>query len=930
MLKSLNRLTTLILFLCISHAHALPTGSDEKPTPYTPSLEPFIVTGSHIPSDRLIPVPLTVVNSTELQQWGNHTAIEAIRKEPYAFGTTNTENDSNSGTGSASANIHGLGNLSTLTLINGRRAGGNSAFGFQHGGFADLNLTPAAAIEEVQIATGGSSVAYGSDASAGTVNLLLHHDYVGNRVDGSYSNTTDGDAAEKSFSFLTGQQLTDSTNLVLMGSWYHRNSIEAKDRDISKNADRRDQGGQNQSSTTFPGKLMVNFVDYVLIDGISSPDTSAGSLTDNYQLRDPNADFYNFAEAAVAIPEVERKSFMANLTHKLNGRMELWTELLYTDSEFKNGLAPAPWQTISFPGFDFNPALMSAVRASPHLPGGVDPNTINTLTYRSYELGNLENLQEKEALRGLVGLRGELNDWYWETALLYMQTQLDEYWSGVADERILNDHIISGAFNPFALEYASGTIPGTTTPYSNAEALRDAEASPTNHYDETFWSYDLKFNGPILELPAGLVQFATGFEYRHETVDVDIDSLFETGNNLGGAEKNSFSADRDVFSLYAESLIPLLATDNHTLDLGLAVRYENYQDDSPQANDSNSYDALVYKASLHYSPHESVKIRTSLGTSFRAPTLTESYGGDSFVNPIYSDPLGHTAASSRVNTFLSSNPDLDPETSTNFNLGIAFEPNPEGGWRASIDYYHIKTEDVIVNGAQYFVDQNASGQGSGFGTPGNFDPNAPFASQVIRNGATGALSSITSAWFNAAESKTDGIDYRISYKQPTDNGYWRASIGINQILSYKLKASEGSQYESYKGDFVDPRAAGGNIIGRGSIPEYKGYLELLWSNKGLLLGGTINYIHSLDDNATFTIDGLPRTIDSWTTLDLLASYTWQDSNSKWLNDTTLTIGINNATNEAPPFAAGAFADGYDSSLYSFEGRRISVSLSRKF
>ena len=46
-------------------------------------------------------------------------------------------------------------------------------------------------------------------AVAGTVNILLHSDYIGNRVDVSYSNTTDGDAAETSFSFLSGQQINE-------------------------------------------------------------------------------------------------------------------------------------------------------------------------------------------------------------------------------------------------------------------------------------------------------------------------------------------------------------------------------------------------------------------------------------------------------------------------------------------------------------------------------------------------------------------------------------------------------------------------------------------------------------------------------------------------------------------------------------------------
>ncbi|MGJ8653805.1 MAG: TonB-dependent receptor plug domain-containing protein [Opitutaceae bacterium] len=927
----LPRKTLLVAILLALDYTQLHAEEPAQPVSTYPELAPTYVTGSHTPSTRVtLTVPLTTISLDDLNRWGDSSPIDALRKQPFSFGATNTENDSNSGTGSASANIRGLGNLSTLTLINGRRAGGNSASGFQHGGFADLNLIPAAGIEEIQIATDGTSVAYGSDAAAGTVNILLHDLYEGNRIDTNFSNTTDGDASEKSFSFRTGQSLSESTHLVLLGSWYQRNSIEARDRSISKNADRRDQGGQNQASTTFPGKIMVNYVDYVLKDGVDSPLTTVGSITDNYDVRDPNVDFYNFSEAAVAIPEVERKSFMANLSHDISDDLQFWGEFLYTDSSFMNGLAPAPWQTLDFPGFAFNPAIMDAVRLSPHLSGGVDPNTINALTYRSFELGNLENRQDKEALRGLVGLRGRLGEWNWESALLYIQTELDEHWSGVADRRILNDDIVSGAFNPFALAYATGTLPGSITPYSNEAALLNAAASPTNHYDETFWSYDLKFSGPLFEISSGSVQFATGIEYRNDSVDISIDEIFESGSNLGGAEKQSYAADRNVMAIFAETQIPLIKTETQQLDLGLSLRYENYQDDSKDSGNTNNYDALVYKAALTYQPHEAVQLHAAVGTSFRAPTLSESYGGDSFVNPIYNDPLGHTAPSSRINTFLSSNSDLDPETSTNINLGFVFEPNKARGWRLSVDYYHIESEDVIVNGAQYFVNENANGQGGGFGTPGNFNPDAPFADQVTRNSATGALTSVSADWFNAAQLNTDGIDYKLSYKKPTTSGFWQATLGVNQSLTYKLKASDGSPYESFLGKLVDPRAAGGNIIGRGSIPRYKGYLELLWIHKGFTLGGTLNYIHSLEDNPEFTIDGGPRKVDSWTTLDLVASYHWSDTSSKWLNDTTLTFGIDNVTNEAPPFAAGAFADGYDSSLYSLAGRRLRIGLSKEF
>ncbi|MDQ8206081.1 TonB-dependent receptor [Coraliomargarita sp. SDUM461003] len=96
------------------------------------------------------------------------------------------------------------------------------------------------------------------------------------------------------------------------------------------------------------------------------------------------------------------------------------------------------------------------------------------------------------------------------------------------------------------------------------------------------------------------------------------------------------------------------------------------------------------------------------------------------------------------------------------------------------------------------------------------------------------------------------------------------------------------------------------------------------------MAATINYIHSLDDNSSFTSNNTSRKIDAWTSLDLAAQYAWSSDSSWMLKDSALTIGIENVTDEAPPFAAGAFADGYDASLYSVEGRRFMISLNRLF
>ena len=113
-----------------------------------------------------------------------------------------------------------------------------------------------------------------------------------------------------------------------------------------------------------------------------------------------------------------------------------------------------------------------------------------------------------------------------------------------------------------------------------------------------------------------------------------------------------------------------------------------------------------------------------------------------------------------------------------------------------------------------------------------------------------------------------------------------------------------------------------------------------------------------------------RKVSAWTTLDLLLNYTFnmpppapaevpgyakdggknvkmKDGKDKnvvpvstaeygcsnwqwWLNNTTVTLGMQNVTDEDPPFVAGSFENGYDESIATIKGRFWYVGLKKRF
>ena len=586
---------------------------------------------------------------------------------------------------------------------------------------------------------------------------------------------------------------------------------------------------------------------------------------------------------------------------------------MFTQNVFENGLAPAPWG-----GPFFTPSLLAAAQASPYISTVVaTPTDLTGFRYRSFELGNLDIEQEQEALRALLGLRGEIDLWRWETAALFIDSDIEKTTTGIADAAAIDAAIRDGSFNPFADAYAQGTIGPNS--FDNALALTNNTTSTSNDYDERFWSWDLKANGPLIDIQYGEVLTALGLEYRHEEIDIGIDPKVDASASvtppLGTFGESSYAAERDVIALFVENQIPLYDNGVQRLYLNLSGRYEDYQDSSDDASeDDNNYDAFVYKAAAHLSVNHALHLRASYGTAFRAPTLGESYGAPFWSAYIYDDD--QTPDNARISTNISGNQDLEPEESDIFNIGFVFQPVPEQGLRASVEYYHIETEDKIVNSGQSLV--NADGGAS---------------TGVIRQDSvnnTGPLALVYASWFNAAELTTDGIDYDVSYRLPTNTGYWEARVGVNQVLTYEIKAAKNSPTVSYLGRLVDPRQSTEAIAGPGSVPRYKGYAQLIWNYNALTLSGIINYVDDLDDNEAFTNDGESREVNSWSTLDLAGSYQWDSNASVWLRDTTLTLGIENVFDEEPPFAAAAFADGYDSSLYTIDGRRISLSLRREF
>ena len=207
-------------------------------------LEEVLVTGSRIVRrDFDANSPLTTVDASAFESQSS-IAIETALNDlpqfvPAAQGMTQlqdqsqlTDNFTTLTAGASTISLRGLGANRNLVLLDGYRAVPVNATMA-----VDVNSIPAAAIQRVEVITGGASSVYGADAVAGVVNFILKKDFEGVDVDLQTGAMQNGEGAETRASVLFGVNSADGRGNIMVGiELAKRAPIHADDTDFYHNA----------------------------------------------------------------------------------------------------------------------------------------------------------------------------------------------------------------------------------------------------------------------------------------------------------------------------------------------------------------------------------------------------------------------------------------------------------------------------------------------------------------------------------------------------------------------------------------------------------------------------------------------------------------------------------------------------------------------
>ncbi|HEX3097392.1 MAG TPA: TonB-dependent receptor [Usitatibacter sp.] len=894
------------------------------------------VTGSSIKRiDAETALPVQIITHEDIERTGASTTEELLKTVTAITGFGSVVVAQANGTittSQSNISLRALGATRTLVLVNGRRV---TVFGGTTAIAVDVNSIPLAAIERIEVLKDGASSLYGSDAIAGVVNFILRKDFHGADVSVSYgAPTRSGGGSEKNITAFAGFGDPDRYNVTLGIGYKKIDEIMGSDRSSFAHNINVGQNNDLSSTIAFPGNILYgpNFARLASPafpncgpTGIVSPFFN-GNINSGQACRFENSPFLSVQ------PETENKFALLNGRLRLTSQVDAYFESGFTRNSERYHTQPVPVAentqlptTNPYIPFINNliatqyPNLAAGLRrfatlgdtlvllptTSPFYPRafvaslGLPTDQPIAFRYRDFVQGLRLTEDSADTSRVLAGVKGTAGAWDFDSGILYSESKAkSNLISGYPLTSAFLELLDTGVINPF----------GPTTDPAALAAADAAQFRGTVYSSKTsMTSADAKLSRELFQLRGGPVGIAFGGELREEKFVFDPSQAFQVGD-IGGFGGNVLSIDRKrhVSSVYTEVAAPIF----RSFEADVGVRYDNYQNIGSTTNP---------KFSFRWTPNQQVLVRGSVGSGFRAPSLTDLYTPQaaSVTANGTRDPLrcpnpatGLPAdCNNQFATITGGNPDLKPEKSLSRTLGVIFEPSRE--FSLGVDAFWINLKDSITIGGlnPAFILANAANaqQFSSFIVRGAPDGNAS---------GLGPITGIIATTSNLFKQYVAGYDVNV---------LWRVFKSGNRSVVLKLDGTYLAAFDqqnpdgSYTSGLDRALRAGGGVVPRWHHVASAVYTAGAW--EGTLIQ---NYQkHYADQLSTF--NPAPREVASYETYDAQVAY-------RGIRNVRLGLGVKNILDRDPPYtnAGGQFAAGYDVTYADVRGRFVYGTVNYSF
>ena len=744
--------------------------SDAKPADDgTVQLEKVEVTGSRIRSlnGEATALPVFTMSQVELEQRGVNRLADIRWAIPQLAASRGyNDNLTNSGTSRAqtvgtSINLRGLGNTTTLILIDGHRIPhtGQEAPGGA-GGREDYNMDgiPVSAIDRIEVLTQGASAIYGADAITGVVNIILKKNFVGSEVRFAYDNTFSKDAAQKTIEFTTGVT-SGKWRIFASGSYEEDNAMLSRDRWFTSTYDLTRFGGTSGLNNP-PGPTGVLRVGSTIYN-IPVGSKGGGNLT--------VADYSSIFTAGQGI-DIAPYTTQIDPARKTSAT----ARISYTHAAWLELYASARWNRTT----DYTTASPESFFLT--LPAGYPGNPFGTsVTLQKYftDLAPPRQVSYFENPAVVVGAKGKfLSDWEYDASYSWARNVVSDTYLYAPISSTLLNAAIAGS-NPPILAYDSST-PGTNP---NPAGYFDTLRVNGHHKDTSDTSTaGLQANGPLYTLPTGTISLAAGAETQLDTV-----KFFRDGSTTYPFVLSA-PVRRVTDSYYAELQVPLLSAAQKVplVDLiqgGVALRHDEVYDIKKSAT-TPTYTGI-------YRPFKWLTFRGSRSEGFKVPRLYDLRA------PVSNFITNYTASRNVFDTLRNNepvlgpipntsggNPYLLPESSVSKGLGVALDVPWVKGLSFSADSYDLKYK-------------NKSGSTS-LQTLINYFPERITRGPSLGDGLPGKIVSYDGSNVNLAYQTTKGVDYSVRYERATAWGRFNVSATLSVPQSTFTKSTPAAALTS--------------------------------------------------------------------------------------------------------------------------------------
>lgn len=888
----------------------------------TQQLQRVEVTGSNIKRiDAETVSPVEVITRDQIERTGQPTAADVLRNLPSNMGSFGESFSNSFAPGAAGISLRGLGQKTTLVLLNGRRVAG---YGFAQNlqdTFVDLNSIPSSAVERIDILKDGASAIYGSDAIAGVVNIILRKDFKGFDISASTGFFEGKNDYRVTAAGGFGDLAKDTYNIFATVDYYKRDILMQQDVEFTKSRDFRNYaGGRNFQSLTgggtwrelnADGSLSNNYRaisdckgtvmtgPQAIAAGLINPNTAAniaqGAATNTFCTRD-------YKDEYTALPGTERIGMLIKGTKEFGTAATVYTEIgLSRVDTFQTFQSPffAGTTGLEPRGTGADATLVPYTYNINFGPGASGNPFANNARYTGVlnDMGTRDNDIRSDSTRVLIGANYTIGTWDLDSGVGFSRTK--------TTAQNLNRISLTGTANAFGITtdpMLSGfPTAGSNGPIlydldqwtNNSQAVRDglrANFGRVSTSDMTF--LDTKANTTIGNMPGGEIGLAVGLEYRAEKLK-DAPAAVAQGGGILGQGITATNGRRENVSVFSELSLPF----TKKLEAQAAIRHDRY-------NDYGS--STTPKIGMKFKATDGLLFRANWGKGFRAPTLPEiSPSVATFFTSVI-DPQDDT--SRQISGVYAGNPNLQPETSISKTFGVVFEPMKNLNF--ALDYYKIDWRNVVSSRSfQDIIDESCDVDRPADAGDCQSTPN------IIRDPSNNQVVTILSNYENLASRVTSGIDLDGTLRVPSSFGKFTFRGNLNYIRSFK---EDGVEVVGTNG-------------GTSTIPRIRAGFTTDYDYGAFSLTARVNYTHHYrqdllassyftGQNPAFQTGVYPEKVRSNTTLDLFGRYNITKS-------LQASLGVINVFDRLPPYDPGFSSTSlYDFSLYDTRGRQFRATL----